>query len=72
MKSPSEKQIKLAEKIAYMLDLDFPICSKQYNAQSYYQFINENIEKLKEIDNHIYDENDCMFLCQNDSWCEYY
>ena len=42
-KSPSEKQIRLAEDIAYTLEIDFPLSSKDFTSQTYWKFINENI-----------------------------
>ncbi len=48
MKSPSEKQIKFADKIATALDLDFPRGDYDFNAQSYYNFIAKNIKEYQE------------------------
>lgn len=36
---PTEKQIKFAEEIAYVLGLDFPTCSAEYTKYAYQQFI---------------------------------
>lgn len=50
MYSPTEKQIKFAEEIAYTLDIDFPTCSAEYTKLAYWQFItcyyNQYIEVL--------------------------
>lgn len=47
LKAPSEKQIKLADKIAYTLDLEFPRGSFDFTSFAYWKFINENMENYK-------------------------
>ncbi len=47
LKAPSEKQIKLADKIAYTLDLEFPRGSFDFTSYAYWKFINENMENYK-------------------------
>ena len=44
MKSPSNKQIELADKMAYILDLDFPRGDFEFTAYAYWEFINSHIE----------------------------
>ena len=44
-KSPSEKQIELAEAIANLLGLDFPMSSKDFTAAIYWKFIRDHIEE---------------------------
>jgi hypothetical protein len=48
MKSPSEKQIALADDIAKTLGLEFPRGSYDFSAQAYWEFINKNIDKYNE------------------------
>lgn len=40
---PTEKQIKFADEIASVLDINFPTCSQEYNKWTYQQFISEYI-----------------------------
>lgn len=47
LKVPSEKQIKLADKIAHTLDLEFPRGSFDFTSYAYWKFINENMENYK-------------------------
>ena len=47
-KSPTQKQIELADEIAKVLQLNFPRGSYDFTAQAYWKFINENIEKYNE------------------------
>lgn len=49
MRSPSEKQIKFVEEICQALDIDFPTCSKEFTAQTYYYFIADHINKYQEV-----------------------
>lgn len=48
-KSPSDKQIELADAIANTLNIDFPLSSKDFTAKIYWEFINDNIDKVKRI-----------------------
>lgn len=48
MKSPSEKQIALADNIAKTLRLEFPRGDYDFTAQAYWEFINKNIDKYNE------------------------
>lgn len=43
LNAPSKKQIKLADKIAYILDLEFPRGDFEFTAYDYWKFINEHI-----------------------------
>jgi hypothetical protein len=47
--TPSETQIELVDKIADTLGIDFPWSSEDFTAQTYWKFINDNIEKAKTI-----------------------
>lgn len=49
MASPTEKQIKLAEDIAKVLDIEFPTTSKEFNKRTYYKFINAYYKDFKRI-----------------------
>ena len=73
MKSPTEKQIRLAEQISAILDIDFPSSSKDFTRHIYYHFIKNNIEEFKyaQLENYI-DEDDCNEICINDVWTEEY
>lgn len=51
MRSPSEAQIKFVEEICRALDIDFPTCSKEFTAQTYYYFIVDHIDKYQEVRN---------------------
>jgi hypothetical protein len=46
---PSNMQIKLVESITEAFNLDFPWSSEDFTAQTYWKFINDNIEKAKTI-----------------------
>lgn len=50
-KLPTEKQIEFADKIAYMLNLDFPTGSPDFNRQAYWKFISDNFYAYQEICN---------------------
>ena len=49
MRSPSEKQIKFVEEICQALNIDFPTCSKEFTAQTYYYFIADHINEYQQI-----------------------
>ena len=49
MKSPSEKQIALADNIAKTLGLEFPRGDYDFTAQAYWRFIKDNIDKYNKI-----------------------
>lgn len=49
LNAPSKKQIKLADKIAYILDLDFPRGDFDFTSYAYWRFINENMERYKHM-----------------------
>lgn len=51
-RSPSEKQIALVEEIAKALDIDFPQSSADFTAKTYYKFIKNHIEEMREIQCH--------------------
>ena len=48
MKSPSKKQIVLADDIAKTLGLEFPRGDYDFTAQAYWEFIKNNIDKYNE------------------------
>ena len=48
MKSPSEKQIVLADNIAKTLGLEFPRGDYDFTAQVYWEFIKNNVDKYNE------------------------
>lgn len=48
MGSPTEKQIKLVEKITEKLNIDFPICSQEFNSKIFYEFIKYFLPVLKD------------------------
>lgn len=60
-KIPSEKQIELADHIAKVLNIDFPQSSVEFTAQTYWEFIKNNIKEAKsywtecESDEFLYD-----------------
>lgn len=56
VKSPSEKQIQLVDAIANTLNIDFPLCSKDFTAATYWKFINDNIDRAKRI---WFDDGEC-------------
>lgn len=49
MNSPTKKQIEFADKIAYMLGLDFPSCSSDFNRWAYWKFISDHIREYQII-----------------------
>ena len=51
IKSPTEKQIQFADEIAYMLGIDFPTGSPDFNRFSYWQFISSHIYEYQCIRN---------------------
>ena len=44
MQPPTEKQIRFAEEIAKVLNIDFPSNAKEYTKSQYYRFISSNID----------------------------
>lgn len=61
MKEPSKNQIEFANLIAKTLNLDFPRDDYDFNAQSYFLFIKDNISDFEcaqhEIDDsYLYDD----------------
>lgn len=46
-KLPSEAQIKLADEIAIALDIEFPMTSSDFTAATYWKFIHDNIEEMR-------------------------
>lgn len=58
MKVPSKKQIKLADKIALTLDLEFPVSDSDFTSYAYWKFINENMENYKQVcEEHNFDDD---------------
>ena len=45
--TPSDFQIKLANKIAETLGIDFPWSSDEFTEQMFQEFINNNVSKVK-------------------------
>lgn len=45
MKTPSDKQIKFADRIAATLEIDFPKSSDDFTAATYYNFIKNHIDE---------------------------
>ena len=72
-KLPSDKQIDLANEIAYALSIDFPQSSRDFTAKDYWDFINKHIQEYYDI---VYknktDPDDYYDNCENDVWGEYY
>lgn len=64
MASPTEKQIKLAEDIAKVLRIDFPVSSKEFNKRTYYKFIDAYYKDFKEI----VDEANYLFWEDEMAW----
>lgn len=50
MKSPSNKQIELADKIANVLKIDFPRNDADFTAYAYYHFIKEHINDYSQYE----------------------
>lgn len=48
--APTEKQIKFAEDIARVLNIDFPTSSKEFNKRTYRNFINAHYKDFKRMD----------------------
>lgn len=46
---PTNKQIDFAEEIAYVLDIDFPTGSPDFNKWVYCKFISDHIHQYQEI-----------------------
>ena len=46
---PTAKQISFADKIAYILNIDFPTCSAEFTKWAYYQFISKHIYEYQRI-----------------------
>lgn len=42
MGSPTEEQIKLVEKITEKLNIDFPICSQEFDNEVFNEFIKQH------------------------------
>lgn len=61
LKSPSDKQIQLAENIANTLGVEFPTSSQDFKSSIYWQFIKDNIKEASsrwgenESDEFLYD-----------------
>ena len=68
--SPTEKQIKFAEEIAYVLGLDFPTCSAEYTKYAYQQFISYYYHQYREVidSDPAYDDDEMMWY---DPFAEY-
>lgn len=64
MPSPTEKQIKFAEDIAKVLDIDFPTSSKEFNKRTYRNFINDHYIEFKQAISDYADDSDEMMWFQ--------
>ena len=64
MRSPTEAQIKFAELIAEVLNIDFPTCSLEFNRASYYDFISTYYNAFREIvaEDPAYDDDEMMWF----------
>lgn len=62
MKAPSDKQIELADKMANILDLDFPRGDFEFTAYDYWKFINSHIEQYVEC----YENSKTADICEDD------
>lgn len=67
MKSPSVKQIELADKIAKKLNLDFPKSDYDFTAQRYWSFIKDNIREYRH-NQFSYTEEDVFFGYTEGLW----
>lgn len=47
--APTDKQIEFADRIACMLDIDFPTGSPDFNKATYWKFINDHIDEYLDI-----------------------
>lgn len=47
VKTPTDKQICLADAIAETLEIDFPQSSKDFTAGAYWKFINDHIDEAR-------------------------
>lgn len=72
LKSPSERQIDFAESICEALSLDFPTCSKEFTATSYYKFIDAHAQEFYEATSYQVIEDDLIDYVVNDVWTEHY
>lgn len=73
MRSPSKAQIDFANEICKALNIEFPICSKEFTAQSYYYFISNHIQAYNEVCNADPSYDDDMEWCPPiDEWGDYY
>ena len=64
MSSPTEKQIRFAEMIADVLNIDFPTSSKEFTKRVYCHFISDNYAAFKSIMDDYADDDDEMLWFQ--------
>lgn len=62
IRSPSEKQIELADKIAGILNIDFPKGSYEFTAYVYWKFINTHMQEYIEC----YENSKIADMCGDD------
>jgi hypothetical protein len=73
MRLPSEAQIKFADEISKVLNIDFPISSREFTAQQYYNFIANHINDYREVLNSDPSYEDDLEWCPPiDEWGSYY
>lgn len=61
---PTEKQIKFAEDIARVLNIEFPTSSKEFNKRTYRNFINAHYEEFMRVMSDYADDDDEMLWFQ--------
>ena len=70
MCTPTDKQIKFADKIADALKLDFPTGSPDFNKEAYWKFINNHIDEYLDLfSDTFYDDYDDE-MAWYDPWAE--
>lgn len=67
LKSPSNKQIELANKMACILDLDFPRGDFEFTAYDYWKFINSHMEEYINY----FENSNTADICEDDIWWGY-
>ena len=71
IKTPTEKQINLVENICELLEIDYPINSKEFTRKSYSAFIAAHIDLFKEVIAEMNLDYDYLYeTCINDIWTE--
>ena len=71
IKTPTEKQINLVENICELLEIDFPINSKEFTRKTYSAFIAAHKDLFKEVIAEMKLDYDYLNeTCINDIWTE--